>query len=105
MLIGYQSQSQLDNSFLFNSTPDSIIYHSSKFGFLIDNLNYIRNSEYHTDIEQGATWAGTQIWPSLLYKYNNNITFKAGVFLQKDFGNTKLRTLIPTYRFPIPKKI
>ena len=97
LLISLHSYSQLDNSYLFNANSDSLISPSSKFGFLIDNVNYIRDTEYHSDIEQGATWAGTQIWPSAVYRYNQNISFKGGIFLQKDFGNNKFRTVIPTY--------
>lgn len=97
LLISLHSYSQLDNSYLFNANSDSLISPSSKFGFLIDNVNYIRDTEYHSDIEQGATWAGTQIWPSAVYRYNKNISFKGGIFLQKDFGNNKFRTVIPTY--------
>lgn len=97
LLIGYNSQSQLNNSFLYNVNSDSLIYHNSKFAFLVDNVNYIRDTEYHSEIEHGATWAGTQVWPSAIYRYNTNLSFKAGLFVQKDMGNTKFRTLIPTY--------
>ncbi len=97
MFVGFISHSQLDNSLLSNANSDSLISHQTKFGFLIDNVNYLRNTEYQSTIEQGATWAGTQIWPSAIYRYNDKLSFKAGFFLQKDFGNTNFRTLIPTY--------
>lgn len=104
LLAGFNSQAQLDNSLLSNANSDSLISTNSKFGILVDNVNYIRNTEYKSDIEQGATWAGTQVWPSAFYRYNKNISFKAGFFLQKDFGNTNFRTLIPTYTLSYTNK-
>lgn len=104
MLLGSFSRAQLNNSFLYTANSDSLIDKNAKFGFYIDNVNYIRNSEYHSIIEDGATWAGTQIWPQATYRYNNNMVFKAGVFVQKDFGNHKFRTLIPTYTLSYTKK-
>lgn len=97
MFGGFYSHSQLNNSLLYTANADSLISPGSKFGFLLDNVNYIRNTEYKSDIEQGATWAGMQLWPSAVYHFNDKILFKAGFFLQKDLGNTKFRTLIPTY--------
>ncbi len=64
---------------------------------MVDNVNYVRNTEYKSDIEQGATWAGTQLWPSAYYRYNKALSFRAGLFIQKDFGTTTFRNLIPTY--------
>ena len=104
LIVGFISHSQLNNSLLVNANSDSLIPRGSKFGFFIDNVNYIRNTEYHSEIEQGATWAGTQIWPQAIYRFNDNIHFKAGLFLQKDLGNNKFRPVIPTYTVSYTKK-
>lgn len=103
LLLGDLSQAQLNNSFLYTANSDSLIDKNARFGYFVDNVNYIRNTEYHSIIEDGATWAGTQIWPQATYRYNNNIVFKAGVFIQKDFGNNNFRTLIPTYTLAYTK--
>lgn len=71
---------------------------------MLDNLNYMRNTEYHSEIEHGATWAGTQIWPQFYYRHNPQIQFKLGVMVQKDFGNNAFRTLIPTYTLSYTRK-
>lgn len=97
LLFGHYCHSQLNNTLLYSANPDSLIDKDAKFGFFINNLNYIRNTEYHSTIDQGATWAGTQIWPQGIYRHNDKLSFKLGVFIQKDFGNNKFRTLIPTY--------
>jgi hypothetical protein len=103
-LVGFLGHSQLNNSSLFNIHSDSLRYNKQGWAFSFDNLNYIRNTEYHSDIEQGATWAGSQFWPSLNYQYNKNFHIKAGVFIQKDIGNSSFRTLIPTYTVCYTKK-
>ncbi len=103
--LSYKGHSQLDNSFLHTANPDSLLIpNASKFGFIIDNVNYIRNTEYRGVIEQGATWAGAQIWPSFIYRTGKNLTFKTGLFLQKDFGNNHFRTPIPTYTLSYTSK-
>ena len=93
----FYGHSQINNSLLFSADSDSLIDKKAKFGFLVDNVNYVRNTEYHSEIEHGATWAGTQIWPQIVFRYNEHLIFKGGVFLQKDFGNNKFRTPLPTY--------
>lgn len=95
---------QLNNSFLYSTDPDSLFAPKVKFGLYVDNVNYLRNTEYHSVIEHGATWAGTQIWPQAFYRYNRFLSFRAGVFLQKDFGNHQFRTLIPTYTLTYTQK-
>ena len=105
LLLGFLSgKAQLDNSFLYTPETDSMVSKNARFGFIIDNMNYVRNTEYHTVIEAGATWAGTQIWPQGVFRFTPNLTFKGGAFLQKDFGNNKFRTLIPTYTVSYTKK-
>ena len=104
LLIGHSGHSQLNNSLLASSNTDSLFGNKVKLGFFIDNVNYLRNTEYHSVIEHGATWAGAQIWPQIYYRYNAHLTFKAGVFVQKDLGNNNFRTLIPTYTLTYTKK-
>lgn len=96
-VIGQYSFSQLDNSLLYTPDADSLIKKEAKIGLFVNSISYIRNTEYHSSIDIGATWAGTQIWPQAIYRYNDKLSFKAGLFIQKDIGNNKFRTLIPTY--------
>ncbi|NUM32150.1 MAG: hypothetical protein HUU47_07475 [Bacteroidetes bacterium] len=93
------SYSQIDNSNLFSANTDSILKPQTVIGFVFENTNYLKNTEYKSNIEQGATWAGSQFHPQIVLKDKNKFSFKAGIFIQKDFGNNSFRNLIPTYTF------
>ena len=88
---------QIDNSNLYSLNTDSILNPNTSIGFVLENTNYLKNTEYKSNIEQGATWAGSQFHPQLLLKTKKFFSFKAGIFIQKDLGNNSFRTLIPTY--------
>lgn len=91
------SFSQIDNSYLFSANADSLLKPNTKIGFIFENTNYLKNTEYKSDVEQGATWAGSQFHPQIVLRDRNKFSFKAGIFIQKDLGNNSFRTLIPTY--------
>ena len=88
---------QIDNSYLYSINTDSILKPNTTKAFIFENTNYLKNTEYKSNIEQGATWAGSQFHPQFLLKTKNQFSFKAGVFIQKDLGNNSFRKLIPTY--------
>jgi hypothetical protein len=68
------------------------------FRLHIENLNYFRNVEYKTNIDEGRTLFGYQFAPEISYQLANNIQISAGVFAQKDFGNDKFYSIVPLYR-------
>lgn len=96
--------SQIDNSYLYTLTPDSLLKPQTTKAFLFECTNYIKNTEYKSNVEQGATWVGSQFHPQLYFKTKSKFSFKAGFFIQKDLGNNSFRTLIPTYTFTYTNK-
>ncbi|CAL2082717.1 conserved exported protein of unknown function [Tenacibaculum sp. 190524A02b] len=71
----------------------------NKFGLEVYNLNFIKNNEYFNFITDGLTLLGTQLHPEFIYNNSEKTQFKAGVFLQKNFGETKIDFIIPTFSF------
>ncbi|CAM1366834.1 hypothetical protein [Tenacibaculum xiamenense] len=92
---------------LYSYSQESIFYStnqlsnrvSSKFGLEVYNLNFIKNNEYFNFIADGYTLLGSHIYPQIQYNNSINTRFKAGVFIQKNFGETKVEHVIPTFSF------
>jgi hypothetical protein len=99
----FYSIAQLDNSYLQDKievNPND----SNRLGISVNAFNYMRNTEYYSNIEVGRTLFGYQLNPSLYYQVNPNIKFLAGVFLRNDFGAEKTYTSItPTFTLKAQK--
>lgn len=78
------TRAQLDNSFFTwkheKVDPAVIRLH-------VDNLNYFRNVEYRTPIDEGRTLFGYHLAPEFSYQINDDWLLSAGVFLKRDFGS------------------
>lgn len=64
----------------------------------IENVNYFRNLEYKSDIDEGRTLFGYQFSPELTYQLSPKIQVAAGIFTQKDFGRSEFYSVSPIYR-------
>lgn len=64
----------------------------------LNAFTFFKNNEYFNKIIEGRTLLGTQINPQLVYYPTKDLRLEAGVFLWKDFGNSVLRQVRPTYR-------
>jgi len=98
--IGY---SQIDNSFF--SRRDSSAYTSTdKWQLQLDQLGFVRNSEYRTRIIPGKTLFGYQTEANVKYKINDYAYIKAGLWLKRDFGGEGFHQIDPLFSFHIKKK-
>jgi len=59
------SYGQWNNSFFDQERKDTSF---GSFRIFVENLNYVRNTEYKTDITEGRTLLGFQLWPELNYQ-------------------------------------
>ena len=75
--------------------PDTISNKRLYFNF--KNLNFLRNNEYFNPVVTGETLFGNQISPSISYYPNKYVRLEAGVFLQKNFGETDYAQIQPIY--------
>ena len=64
----------------------------------LNAFTFFKDNEYFNDIVQGYTLLGTQLNPQLVYYPIKELRLEAGVFLWKDFGNSQLKQVRPTYR-------
>lgn len=89
---------QLDNR-VFEDRMKMDEADSSKLFLGINLLGFGKDNEYDysTDpVITGYTLFGYQLNPYLSYHITRNIRVDAGVYLQKDFGNSKYSTISPT---------
>lgn len=93
---------QLDNSafyedFPVDSTQENVL--SMRF----HNHNFTKNNEYFNYIADGYTLFGTQFSPRMSYQPTKYIRIDAGVYLWKDFGNSKFSQVAPLFTFQYHK--
>lgn len=93
---------QLNNSFFGLNRPDTAV---GSLSLSLENLNYIRNLEYKSNIDEGRTLFGYQFWPELNYQIAPGIQVSAGVFAQRDFGGDGFYKLEPTYGLQIKRGV
>lgn len=75
----------------------------AKIDFGIYNLNYLRDYEYFSPIEEGYTLFGTVVHPEINFHPSRSVFFKAGVFFQQNFGDDSIR-MVPTFLLELKNK-
>lgn len=96
LLITFYLSAQVDYPIfktLINVNPKD----SQKLSFSLDNLNYLYNTEYFTDIPLSGTQFGYQLVPEFRYQPFPRLVLKGGLYLQKEFGRPNYTTLEPTF--------
>lgn len=63
------------------------------------SLFFVKNNEYFSNIEPGATYFGYQFYPTLVWKpfINKDFKLKGGLYLEKNFGENRFANLQPTF--------
>ena len=96
VLIYTNASAQLNNSFFDIERTDTT---TGLITLHVDNLNYFRNVEYKTKIDEGRTLFGYQFWPEIAYQVSTHVQVAGGVFLQRDFGGEGFVKNEPTFSF------
>ena len=103
LLLGFITKAQLNNSvFDLQNWNDSIA--TNHFGLTVENLNFVRNTEYQSRLLEGESLLGFQLMPTLQYRAFDNVQFAGGVFLKKDFGNNQFDKITPVFTVSIKQK-
>jgi hypothetical protein len=77
---------QVDNAAVeFGNVPEP---DSGKWNLGIEYLSYLKNNEYYTPINPGQTWFGMQVLPTVQFRPARPLLFRAGVFMQREYGST-----------------
>ncbi|MBL7864116.1 MAG: hypothetical protein JNK10_04525 [Cyclobacteriaceae bacterium] len=63
----------------------------------INALGFFKNNEYKQTIIEGYTLFGYQFQPYISFQPIKNIRIDAGIYLQQDFGNSKISTTAPVF--------
>lgn len=93
---------QLDNSsLLYDNATDSS--HSRQAYLRVQNLNFLKNNEYYNPFADGYTLFGVQFNPRLGYQLAKNVSVEGGIFLSKDFGNSRFTVIEPSFTFRYDK--
>ncbi len=87
---------QLDNSALEQKLELDTGY-NTPYSFSLRVLGFNKNNEYYNKINQGATFFGFRIIPSIGWQLNEKLKIQGGVFLQQDFGNPNLTFYQPYF--------
>jgi len=82
---------------IFKSPVKVLPADSNQLIFVLDNLSYLHNNEYFGKIPTTGTLFGYQLIPELKYQLNDHFLFKAGIFLQKEFGRARYTRVAPTF--------
>ena len=93
------SYGQLDNR-VFEDRMRMDQADSNKLFLGIHFLGFGKDNEYdnyNNPIITGYTLFGYQFNPYLSYYITKNIRIDGGIYLQKDFGNSKYTTVAPTF--------
>lgn len=103
LFVSYSVKAQLNNRvFDLQTWNDSIA--TNHFGLTVENLNFVRNTEYQSRLIEGETLLGFQLMPTVQYRAYENVQFSGGVFLKKDFGNNAFDKISPVFTVDIKQK-
>jgi hypothetical protein len=102
-LASFSVQAQLNNRvFDLQTWNDSIS--TNHFGLTVENLNFVRNTEYQSRLLEGETLLGFQLMPTIQFRAFENVQFSGGLFLKKDFGNNGFDRISPVFTVDIRQK-
>jgi hypothetical protein len=105
IFFGFQNlyvQAQLNNKAFENR----MVLEPADSGKLFLGLHFLgfgKNNEYFNTTIDGYTLFGYQLNPYLSYHISKNVRLDAGVYLQKDFGNTNYSQTVPTLSLKVRK--
>lgn len=86
---------QLDNTAFDNRMSVNEVDSSTLF-FGVNFLGFLKNNEFFNTTIEGYTLFGYQINPYVSYNISPRVRLDAGVFAQKDFGNSEYSEVLPT---------
>jgi hypothetical protein len=89
---------QYDNSFFYADKYEKTI-DSSTLLFHFDNFSYFRNTEQTSLVDKGSTYIGFNVLPYVQYSFNKKAQIYGGLLVRYDFGNPKIKTLEPYFKF------
>ena len=72
---------------------------AEKFTFNFRALGFNKNNEYYNVINEGQTYFGYRVIPSIGWQFQENFKIEGGIFLHHDFGNSQLRRVLPYFNF------
>ncbi len=97
---------QIENTSLFrykeNLLSDSL-QNQEGLSFNFYGNGYLKNNEYFNKITKGYTLFGYQAAPSFTYHLSSSVRINAGVYIRKDFGNSRLEEVQPVFTFEYTK--
>ena len=96
ILCSYSTLSQVDYP-TFKTLININKEDSQKLSFSFDNVNYLYNTEYFTNIPLSGTLFGYQLVPEFRFQPNQRLVLKGGIYLQKEFGRPGYTTIEPTF--------
>jgi hypothetical protein len=102
LIFSFQNFAQINNNaFIFDETLDS--NKNAKWKIAFQSLSYFHNREYFGKIADGYTLFGNQVSPKIIYNPSQKVSIEAGVFAQKDFGNTRFNSIQPIFTIILKK--
>ena len=102
LVISLPAFTQVNNRFLV--AIDTKKVDSGKLAFSFTSLSYLKNNEYFAPTLDGYTLFGQWVKPSVVYRLHPKVMLKAGVFLNRTFGQTGLNSIQPTFSLEIQQK-
>lgn len=100
-LISDQARAQLDNSFFSWKHRHA---ETGTFRLHVENLNYFRNVEYKTVVDEGRTLLGFQFAPEVSYQISPRFLVSGGVYAKRDFGGADFEQFMPTFQLKYAHK-
>jgi len=94
-ILSPNTYAQMDNSFFTWKKGHN---ETGQLTLQFENLNYFRNVEYKTVVDEGRTLLGLQFVPELAYQLGPQTRISAGLLAQRDFGGENFKKLNPTFQ-------
>jgi len=95
MLTPRGSLAQMDNSFFSWKRSHA---ETGKLRLHVENMNYFRNVEYKTVVDEGRTLFGLQFAPEVSYQISPRFLISGGVYAKRDFGGADFEQFMPTFQ-------
>ncbi|MBC7425150.1 MAG: hypothetical protein H7321_01340 [Bacteroidia bacterium] len=87
----------MDNK-IFNMSDTIVSSDTGKVKLHINTLNFFRNTEYFTPIDEGQTFIGFQGQADVSYQPYKNLRIHGGIYIQKDYGTNGFTLVQPIFR-------